>query len=156
MAPPPVPRQLRADDLAGVAEIEECVFSDPWSKRSFEEMLAQQTVHGFAVDGEDGLLVGYGVCSVVADEGEILNLAVEPRARGRGVGTALIAVMLDWLRARGSGRVFLEVRSSNEAAIGVYRKAGFVPLGTRRSYYRHPREDALTMTLDLAFGDARK
>lgn len=156
MAPPPVPRQLIADDLARVAEIEQCVFSDPWSKRSFEEMLAQETVHGFAVDDQDGQLVGYGVCSVVADQGEILNLAVEPRARGRGVGTALIAVMLDWLRARGSSRVFLEVRSSNQAAIGVYRKAGFVPLGTRRSYYRHPREDALTMTLDLAFGVARK
>lgn len=119
-------------------------------------MLAQETVYGFAVDDEDGRLVGYGVCSVVADEGEILNLAVEPRARRRGVGTALIAAMLDWLRARGSSRVFLEVRRSNEAAIGVYRQAGFIPLGTRYGYYRHPREDALTMTLDLALGDARK
>lgn len=155
MASPSI-RPLRADDIARVAEIERRVFSDPWSKRSFEELLAQRAVRGFAAHDERGLLIGYCVCSLAADEGEILNLAVEPRVLRRGVGTALVAAMLEWLRGEWAGRVFLEVRRSNEAAIGVYQRAGFVPLGTRLDYYRDPREDALTMALDLAPGAARK
>jgi ribosomal-protein-alanine N-acetyltransferase len=156
MAGPPTPRPLRADDVAAVADIERRVFSDPWSARSFAEMLALDPVRGFAVDDEHGRLIGYAVCSTVADEGEILNLAVEPHARGRGLGAALVGAMLDWLKTRGAERVFLEVRRSNEAAIAVYQRAGFTPLGTRRAYYRDPREDALTMALDLVPGGAGK
>ena len=136
------------DDVATVADLERRVFPDPWSARSFAQMLALPTVRGFAVDDARGRLIGYGVCSMVEDEGEILNLAVEPDARRLGTGAHLVDAMLGWLRTGGAARVFLEVRASNVAAIALYRRAGFRPLGSRRGYYRDPREDALTMALD--------
>jgi ribosomal-protein-alanine N-acetyltransferase len=156
MAVPPAPRPLAADDVAAVADLERRVFKDPWSARSFAQMLALPTVRGFAVDDERGRLIGYGLCSMVEDEGEILNLAVEPDLRRRGTGARLVDEMLGWLRSGGTARVFLEVRASNAAAIAVYERAGFRPLGTRRGYYQEPREDALTMALDWGARGAEK
>ncbi|MBI4542165.1 MAG: ribosomal protein S18-alanine N-acetyltransferase [Gemmatimonadetes bacterium] len=150
------PRPLCHADLPAVATIEAQAFPDPWSRQAFAEMLTHQHVCGFGFDDGEGTLVGYGLCSLGGDEGEILNLAVQPRARGRGVGSALLEAMLDWLRGQGASCVFLEVRPSNHAAIELYRRAGFSPLGVRDGYYRRPREDALTMVLELGAEEARK
>jgi ribosomal-protein-alanine N-acetyltransferase len=156
MAVPPAPRPLAADDVAAVADLERRVFKDPWSARSFAQMLALPSVRGFAVDDEGGRVIGYGLCSMVEEEGEILNLAVEPDARRRGTGARLVDAMLGWLRTGGAARVFLEVRASNAAAIALYQRVGFGPLGTRRGYYQNPREDALTMVLDWGAQGAGK
>lgn len=150
------PRPLHPTDLERVAEIELATFSDPWSRRAFAETLARPEVRGFAVDDERGALAGYGLCAVAGDEAEILNVAVDTAARGCGVGRSIVEAMLDHLREAGIRRVYLEVRCSNEAAIGLYRASGFQPLATRRGYYARPREDALTMVLEMASGDALK
>jgi ribosomal-protein-alanine N-acetyltransferase len=144
------PRRLRPADLPGVASLERATFSDPWSQRAFSDLLMSPDVGCFAIDGADGALCGYGICRHAADEGEILNLAVAASARRQGAGAALAAGMVAWLRSQGVGRVFLEVRRSNEAAIGLYRALGFRTVGTRRGYYARPREDALVMALELA------
>ena len=150
------PRPLALADLDRVAEIERATFPDPWSKRSFAETIEREQVRALAIDDEAGRLVGYAMSVRAGDEGEVLNIAVDEPARGRGAGRAMLDDLLDDLRQNGVRQVFLEVRRSNEAAIGLYRSAGFRPLGVRPGYYGRPREDALTMVLELASQTARK
>ena len=104
MAALPAPRPLASADLDAVTRIEREIFPDPWSKRAFAESLAREDVRGWAQDGVDGRLIGYGLCVRAADEGEILNLAVDPRSRRLGAGRTLLEAMLDWLRGGGVGR----------------------------------------------------
>jgi ribosomal-protein-alanine N-acetyltransferase len=141
------PRPLEARDLDAVAALERAIFGDPWSRRSFEEMLALGHVRGFVLEGRGGRVAGYAVGSVAGDEGEILNLAVAPRRRRRGLGKLLLGACLAWMRTEGVATVHLEVRRSNDAAIAMYVAAGFEPVGVRPKYYRKPTEDAVTMTL---------
>ncbi len=149
-------RPLVDADLDHVVRIERAAFTDPWSRRSFEELLAQPQVRAVALDGEDGRLAGYALYSLVAGEGEILNLAVEPAAQRRGFGRRLLDAVLDALRAAGTTAVYLEVRQSNHPAIQLYASAGFRPVSLRKKYYRHPTEHAVTMALQLAPEEARK
>ncbi len=150
------PRPLRPSDLDAVATLECVAFSDPWPRSAFVELLRERHIRAFASDGDDGQLEAYALCSVVADEGEILNLAVRPESRRRGVARALLEAMLERMRAEGVVRVFLEVRESNQAALRLYALAGFQPVSLRRRYYRNPTEHAVTMRLDLASETARK
>lgn len=143
-------------DVDAVVALERAVFGDPWSKRSFQEILGFDHVRGFVLDGKAGALTGYAFCSAVADEGEVLNMAVVPAERRRGLGRRLLSACLSWMAERGVAKVYLEVRRSNEAAIAMYAEEGFDTLGVRPNYYRKPTEDAVTMSLDLASRAARK
>jgi ribosomal-protein-alanine N-acetyltransferase len=142
-------RPLGEADLDRVAAIERAAFTDPWPRRSFEELLAQPHVRAVAVEDEEGRLTGYALFSLVAGEGEILNLAVDPAVRRRGLGRGLLAAVLDAMRAAGTTAVFLEVRQSNDAAQRLYAGVGFRSVALRRAYYRNPTEHAVTMTLQL-------
>ncbi|HVB32922.1 MAG TPA: ribosomal protein S18-alanine N-acetyltransferase [Patescibacteria group bacterium] len=93
--------------------------------------------------------VGFVVARSAADEMEILNLAVLPAARRRGVATALLRAALDHGRRAGSRRAYLEVRESNQAARRLYERSGFVIVARRPRYYRYPEESALLMALTL-------
>lgn len=152
----PVPRPFEGRDVAAVASLERAVFGDPWSRRSFEELLDLDHIGGFVAVDPPGRLAGYAFCSAAGGEGEILNLAVAPAHRRQGVGRLLLEACLDWLVARDAARVYLEVRRSNGAAIAMYGARGFETTGVRRGYYRKPTEDAVTMALDLVPGTARK
>lgn len=149
-------RPLTEADLDLVADLERRVFPDPWPRQAFMDALAEPGTGAFVVDGTGGLVAGHGICRSISDEGEILNLAVEPALRGLGLGSLLLDSMLGWLAARGARTVFLEVRRSNQAAVRLYQKAGFQASGVRRAYYRLPVEDALTMGLDMASRNAIK
>jgi ribosomal-protein-alanine N-acetyltransferase len=149
------PRPLVEADLDRVAALERAVFTDPWSRRSFEELLGQPQVRGIAVD-DDGCLAGYALYTVVAGEGEILNFAVDPAVRRRGLGRRLLEGILDQMRVAGTTHVFLEVRQSNHAAIQLYAAFGFRSVSLRRAYYRNPTEHAVTMALQLSPEAARK
>lgn len=142
-------RPLAPADLDRVVAIEQSAFTDPWPRRAFEELLAEGHIRSLAIDGDDGRLAGYVFCSIAADEGEILNLAVNPGARRRGYGRRLVAAALDLMRKQGVMGIYLEVRQSNEAAIRLYADAGFRSVSVRRGYYRNPTEHALTMALKL-------
>jgi [ribosomal protein S18]-alanine N-acetyltransferase len=139
-----------------VVAIERAAFTDPWSRKAFLDLLDQPQVRAFAVDGPDGSLAGYAVASVVIDQGEILNLAVDPGSWHRGLGRVLLSAMLDMFRREGVAAVHLEVRQSNAAALRLYEHAGFRAVSTRRAYYRNPTENALTMSLELAHENAEK
>ncbi len=149
-------RPLVSDDLERVVAIERAAFTDPWSRKAFLDLLAQPHIRAFAADGPNGLLAGYALASLVADQGEILNLAVDSESRRRGLGHGLLAAMLDMFRREGAAAVYLEVRQSNAAALHLYQRAGFRPLSTRRAYYRNPTENAVTMALQLALEAAEK
>ena len=142
-------RPLRKADLDRVSVLERATFADPWSRRSLAESLRQTYVRGLALENAEGLLVAYGLAAVVGPEGEILNLAVEAGCRGQGLGRLLLDGLVAALREEGVTTVFLEVRRSNEPAVALYRSAGFQPQGVRPGYYASPREDALTMALEL-------
>lgn len=90
-------------------------------------------------------VAGYVVARAVADEGEILNLAVAPAGRRHGVGRALVRAVLHALGTRGVRDVFLEVRESNAAARALYAAHGFREVGRRPRYYRRPAEDAIIL-----------
>ena len=97
-----------------------------------------------AVSGA-GQVDGYLVARQMADEGEILNVGVEPARRRHGVGSVLVSAGLDRLRALGARQVFLEVRESNVAARALYGRFGFVEVSRRAKYYRRPVEDAILL-----------
>lgn len=147
---PATVRPLGSRDLDRVVAIERIAFTDPWPRSAFVELLAEAHVRALAVEAADGGVAGYALASVAADEGEILNLAVEPGARRRGVGRELLEALLAMFRAEGIGTVHLEVRESNAAAMHLYRRAGFRPVSVRRAYYRNPTENAVTMALPIS------
>ncbi len=149
-------RPLVEADLTRVVQIERAAFTDPWSRRAFEELMAQPQLRAVALDAPDGRLAGYALYSLVAGEGEILNLAVDPAARRRGYGRLLLETVLEALRAAGASAVYLEVRQSNAAAIQLYTGAGFRRLSLRKKYYSNPVEHAVTMALQLAPVTAEK
>lgn len=146
--PAAVIRRAGSADIDRISAIEDQSFTDPWSRRAFQNLLGDRRVHfAVAVAGAD--VVGYVVAWFVADEGEIANVAVAPEARGRGIGAALVDSVIDIARTRGATTLYLEVRDSNARARRLYASRGFVEVGRRSRYYRRPVEDALVLRLVL-------
>ncbi len=94
---------------------------------------------------EERSVCGLVAFRMMADEAEILNLAVDSRVRRRGMGSRLIEDAMAMLKAAGIKKIFLEVRESNEAARSFYARMGFTEAGRRRDYYRGPAEDAFVL-----------
>ncbi|MBE6599388.1 MAG: ribosomal-protein-alanine N-acetyltransferase [Ruminococcaceae bacterium] len=146
-------RKALTSDIDAIYAIELASFSDPWSKYFFNHSMAQDTEIVFAAVSSDRI-VGYGCLSVLPPEGEILNIAVSPEERGRGVGQLLLTAMLNHAAGEGVDTVFLEVRESNTAARSLYEKNGFSPIGIRKNYYIKPTEDAVVMRKSPLLADA--
>lgn len=141
-----VVREAGVSDLARVWAIEKASFGDPWGASEFRSVLdSPQTIFLVASDVRRKAVLGYAVALTVLDESEILNIAVDPEFRGRGVGGLLLDAALGAVQARGAVAVFLEVRESNKAARKLYKSRGFDELSRRRRYYRLPVEDALVL-----------
>ena len=131
--------------LSQLEELEKLCFSLPWTREQLESQLPDgQHIFLVAVEGER--VLGYVGMMFVLDEGYISNVAVSPEARRRGFGDALISELLLRAEEKALSFVTLEVRESNEAAIGLYQKHGFQKVGLRKKYYDLPKEDAILMT----------
>lgn len=129
-----------------LAALHATAFDTPWDAVAFASLLAQDGV--FAVETTDGFIL----MRAVADEAEILTLAVHPDARRAGQGTRLVAEGVAAVAARGAERVFLEVADDNVAARALYARVGFEEPGRRPRYYSRPdgsRADALLLSLNL-------
>ena len=138
-----------ADDLAAILEIERMSFSTPWSETSFfNELKKPRSFLKVAKKGEK--IVGYICGGWIIDEGHIFDIAVHPEHRMLGIASTLVSMGIERLREEGCRFIFLEVRSSNEAAAKMYSKFGFEVIGTRKHYYTCPVEDALIMMLKFA------
>lgn len=98
---------------------------------------------------EGDVLVGYLMLMNVFTDGEILNIAVLPEYRRRGLADKLFDACCEHCRSLATETLFLEVRESNTPAISLYEKRGFEEIGRRKNYYRQPKEDALVMRLSL-------
>ena len=131
-----------------VALLEQICFSDPWSREALAAELNEPT-SAWLVAVEGKRPVGYIGLRIVEDEGEIVNLAVSPGWRKKGVGAALLGTVLDFAAVQGVQKVWLEVRESNTAARKLYEKAGFTAVGKREKYYSAPVEDAVMMMKEL-------
>jgi ribosomal-protein-alanine N-acetyltransferase len=139
-------RPAAFEDLPAIATIESESFSDPWSERSFAEiLLSPAAIFLVATRGDSKKIVGYVIALVISNEAEILNLATAPSLRRQGVGGDLLDAGIAAVDARGAGQIFLEVRESNQPALALYSSRRFSPIGQRRKYYRNPVEDALVL-----------
>ena len=136
---------MTAAHLDEVAAIENDCFSHPWSRRSLESELQNETSR-FLVAVEDGKVIGYIGMSAVLDEGYLFNVAVDSHYRKKGVGSALVRELVTWCQKHDFAFLTLEVRESNAPAIALYSRFGFVRVGERKNYYSDPAENALLMT----------
>jgi ribosomal-protein-alanine N-acetyltransferase len=142
-------RGFRPEDIPELVSITEgSMESANWSKESYERLCKLEGFLAF-VNDTAGCISGFVVGRQVADEGEILNLAVRRQNRRRGEGHGLLLAILEQLHRRGVNKVFLEVRESNEAGIAFYEKMGFARTGRRPGYYREPEEAAVLMEKKL-------
>ncbi|HSE28364.1 MAG TPA: ribosomal protein S18-alanine N-acetyltransferase [Gemmatimonadales bacterium] len=153
MAEPFRIRPASAEDAAELAELERRCFSDPWSAEAFRATLDTPGGAGFVAEGGGGL-VGYVLSLNAGRVAEVLNVAVAPDARRRGLARRLLACAVAALEAEGVREMFLEVRESNAAALRLYEDAGFGRIGRRKGYYRRPAEDALVLRRPPAAAEA--
>lgn len=140
--------RLGVRDIAGVMQLERLCFRTRWTREQFLLGLERRAFRILGVR-ERRELVAYVAFSVIAGEMEILNIAVHPIQRRRGLATLMLAEVLDICRSEHVQQGFLEVRSSNASAIDLYRKFGFMQVGTRKNYYPDNNEDALLFRLDF-------
>ena len=127
-----------------IAQLEKLCFSDPWSENSIaSELNNLLSLWLVALDGET--VAGYIGSQSVEGESDMMNVAVHPDYRRRGIGEALVAKLVTALGEKGNHSLSLEVRTSNDPAIALYQKMGFSQVGRRPNYYRNPREDALIL-----------
>ena len=137
--------KMTSGHLDDVYIIETECFSHPWSKQSLEEELNNETSL-FLVAKEENEVIGYIGMSIVIDEGYIFNVAVRESYRNKGVATALINELVTYGKKNNFCFITLEVRESNQPAISLYSKFGFIKAGERKDYYSNPKENAILMT----------
>jgi ribosomal-protein-alanine N-acetyltransferase len=137
-------RKMEEDDIPAVLGIEEISFATPWSEQDFlNELYRKNTLLRTALF--EGNIIGYICVTFRAYESHILNLAVHPDFRRRGVATILMDNAVGELKKRGCMFVYLKVRLSNAGAQKFYELLGFQVEGIRKKYYDDPVEDALMM-----------
>lgn len=137
------------DVLPQVYAIEQASFTDPWSADALAQTAAREdclflTVVSTVGNGTE-TVCGFGCILTVANEGELVDIAVSPAYRGCGIGQMLMTALLTEAQSRSVEQIFLEVRLSNTPARRLYEKNGFVEIGVRKRYYRDPVEDAVLM-----------
>lgn len=149
-------RRMREADLPRVMEIEQAAFAQPWT----EDLVRRELAHEFstvllATDGPEGPVAGFAIAWLVHDELHVLNVAVAPEARRRGVGRAVLEEIEGRGWAQGARVAMLEVRRGNAPAIALYRSHGYREVGLRPRYYPDG-EDALVMDKALPAGPSRR
>lgn len=136
--------KMNAGQVAQIADLEKICFSDPWSENSIASELENKLAH-WLVAQEGEMVAGYIGSQTVMGETDMMNVAVHPDFRRRGIAEALVKRLVEDLQAMESHCLTLEVRASNAPAIALYEKLGFSQIGRRKNYYRNPREDALIL-----------
>ena len=138
-------RQALPSDLEAIMAIEQASFRTPWARAAVCEELSRTHGSLYLAAEVEGRLVGYAGMWVFAGEAHIMNLAVEPALRRRGIGEALLLALLERAVGMKADFAYLECRPSNHSAIALYEKLGFRRYGSRPNYYADTGEDALLM-----------
>ncbi len=142
-------RRLGMGDLDALVALERQCFSHPWTQKQFRMGLEGKVFKVFGLEHE-GRITAYISFYHVGDEMEVLNLAVAPELRRRGLGRRLLRLALGICRRMGVATARLEARRSNQAARILYAGQGFTECGLRKAYYPDNKEDAVCMVLDLS------
>lgn len=145
--------EIREGNLSHLEEIAAleavCFENDPWSYSAFVDIAKQDGCKIYMIcDMQLSKIVAYSIIYSTLDQGDLANIAVDPEYRRWGLGSKLLAYTVKNAAKNGVNELFLEVRASNAPAIGLYEKNGFIKIGTRRNYYKHPKEDAIIMVLN--------
>lgn len=145
---------MTAADIDAVVAIEEAIYPHPWTRGNFDDSI-QAGYHCWIVECA-GALAGYLVVMTAAGEAHLLNLSVAPAWQRRGIGREALGFALKLARDYGAGKILLEVRPSNRAALALYKSSGFAELAVRRGYYPAgaAREDAIVLQLELEKRDS--
>lgn len=143
-------RRAKPADAARFAELHARSFAHPWSSDTFEQMMTDRSIDAFAAEA-GGKAQGFILIRRVADEAELLSIAVDAAYRRCGAGRRLIEAGIAAIAHERIATLFLEVESGNTAALVLYERIGFIEVGRRKGYYRSEdgAKDALTMRLDL-------
>ena len=137
-------RRMEERDIPEVAELERICFSECWSARILESGI-HSPYDVYYVFEQDERILGYCNLRVLAGEGEVQRIAVQPDSRRYGVGRKMMDAMVEYAVREGACAMSLEVREGNTAARNLYESYGFVPEAVRKFYYHNPTEDALIM-----------
>lgn len=139
---------FKSEHTKQIYKIETMCFSIPWAKKIFEKIPEVPYIHFYTALDEDNV-VGYCGLNHVLDEGQIINIAVHPDYRRRGIGDMLMNQMIEYAESNDIKVLTLEVRESNLSARKMYEKYGFYDVGIRPRYYQDPLEDAVLMNKDI-------
>jgi [ribosomal protein S18]-alanine N-acetyltransferase len=152
---PPEPRllfgKLGVDDLDALMAIENDVYPFPWTRGNFLDSL-YNGYEAWVMRDDDGALLGYFLLMLALDEAHLLNISLRRDLHGKGLGRTLLDKAVAVARDKGAVTMFLEVRPSNQRALQVYERYGFLQVGRRKGYYpanANAREDAIVMRLEL-------
>jgi ribosomal-protein-alanine N-acetyltransferase len=140
-------RAMEAEDVPQVAELDRRCATLPWSEGSFLGEI-RSAVGYYRVAEREGRLVGYLGANLILDEAHVTTLGTDPGFRRQGIAERLLVEFLSHAIGAGCRRITLEVRVSNEPAIGLYRKYYFAPVSKRKAYYSDNQEDALVMWIE--------
>jgi ribosomal-protein-alanine N-acetyltransferase len=141
-------RPMVVDDVDDVHALERAVFPHPWSRANFMDSLSSGYDAWVLREPDDGALAGYFLVMYAVDEAHLLDVAVSAERQGSGLGRFLLDRIATRSRAMGMTSVLLEVRPSNERALQVYGRYGYLQIGRRKGYYpahEGKREDAIVM-----------
>ena len=137
--------ELTEDMLEGAALLEASCFSRPWSMEDLKDAMEKKDIYLFLTSLYEGKPAAQACLVMAGNEADVTNVACNEEFRRRGFAGEILVNLIEKGKERGIKAFFLEVRSSNTAAIGLYEKLGFKTEGVRKSFYRDPKEDALIM-----------
>lgn len=140
--------RLGVEDLGPLLRLETLCFPTPWTERQFKLAFEMNLFYVFGLKSQ-GRLQGYISFYCTEDHMEILNLAIDPEFRSRGLARRMLGLTLKIVQKLGAGHAVLEVRESNIPARRLYAGFGFMQVGLRKAYYPDNKEDALVLRLDF-------
>ena len=144
-------RHMQIEDIDQVVEIDQRSFSLPWPRSSFRYEVTENKASRLWVaeilNAGRPAVVGMLVCWLILDEAHIGTIAVDTDYRRQKIAEKMLLLAFKELHHEGVLKVFLEVRRSNEAALTLYRKLGFIEEGVRKRYYKDNQEDAILMEM---------
>ena len=139
-------KKMNESNIPDIVRLEKICFSQPWSYEELKEELSNKLAC-FIVAMNRGVLCGYAGMHCICDEAYVTNIAVFPEFRRQNVGSFLLRNLITNAKEKGCVFLSLEVRTSNSAAISLYKSMGFEKMGLRKNFYKDPYEDASIMTL---------
>ena len=142
-------RPMKIGDIDCVLGIELQAFTSPWKAETFLGLINRDGAELWVTEHPEIGVIAYGVLWCLLDQGELANMAVAPEFLGQGIAAQLLDHILGVACSRGVKSIYLEVRASNDRAVGLYSGFGFQEISRREGYYDLPREDALIMRIEI-------